>query len=234
MTPNNRLAALAVAAILLLASPAAFAAVATAASFDDKVDNASAIVLGRVIRTQSQFDATGRWIVTYSTFAVEKAFKGSAMGELTLVTPGGSVNGIHQATVGVPAFQQGDEHVVFVKDTKSGPTVLYFDQGTYDVTRDAKGDRIIAPVPSNVVTVDTQRGMAVAPADEPRTLKQFERAVGDSLRTSMERKQKMAATPSTPAQQRPTTLIDTLAQNKLLFALAMLGIALAAWQLWKR
>ncbi len=232
MTPNNRLAALAVAAVLLLVSPAALAAVGTAASFDDKVDNAAAIILGRVIRTQSRFDATGRWIVTYSTFAVEKAFKGNAAGELTLVTPGGSVGGVHQATVGVPAFQQGDEHVVFVKNTKSGPTVLYFDQGTYDVTTDEKGERIVAPVPSNVVTVDTQRGMAVAPADEPRTLRQFEQAVGASVRTAMERKQKMAAAPA--VRPRPATLIDTLAQNKLLFALAMLGIALAAWQFWKR
>jgi len=232
MTPNNRLAAIAVAAVLLLAPVAVHAAVATAASFDDKVDNAAAIILGKVVRTQSAFDATGRWIVTYSTFAVEKAYKGAAAGEMTLVTPGGTVNGIHQTTIGIPAFQPGDEHVVFVKNTKSGPTVLYFDQGTYDVSTDDKGERVIAPVPTNLVTVDEQRGMAVAPADEPRTLRQFERAVGDSLKSAELRRQKMEMAPAVKSQ--PVTLIDTLSRNKLLFALALLGLALAAWQLWKK
>src|SRR5438552_3276718 len=193
MTPNNRLAALALS--LLLAAPAAHAAIAAAASFDQKVDNAAAIILGKCVRTESKFDPSGRWILTYSTFAVEKAFKGAAAGEVTLVTPGGSVGGVHQSTVGITAFREGDEHVVFVKNTRLGPTVLYFDQGTYDVTTDGRGERVVAPVPTNVVTVDTQRGMAVAPADGPRTLQQFEDAVRESMRTAADRKQKMAAAP---------------------------------------
>src|SRR5262245_45622538 len=111
MTPNNRFTALA-AALALLVVPAAHAAVAAAASFDEKVENAAAIILGKCIRTESKFDPTHRWILTYSTFAVEKSFKGGAAGEVTLVTPGGSVGGLHQETVGVPAFEQGDEHVL--------------------------------------------------------------------------------------------------------------------------
>src|SRR5438874_2055938 len=193
MTPNNRLAALALA--LVLVTPAIHAAIAVAASFDDKVDNAAAIILGKCVRTESKFDPSGRWIVTYSTFSVEKSFKGDAAGEVTLVTPGGSVGNIHQSTVGVPAFREGDEQVVFVKNTRLGPTVLYFDQGTYDVSTDARGERVIAPVPTNLVTVDTQRGMAAAPADASRTLRQFEDAVRDSMRASAARKEKMAATP---------------------------------------
>src|SRR5262245_22997108 len=103
MTPNNRLAAIALSVVL--AAPAAHAAIAAAASFDQKVDNAAAIILGKCVRTESKFDPSGRWIVTYSTFAVEKTFKGGAAGEVTLVTPGGSVGGVHQSTVGVPAFR---------------------------------------------------------------------------------------------------------------------------------
>jgi hypothetical protein len=231
MTPNNRLAVVTV-ALVLLAVPAAHAAIATAASFDDKVDNAAAIILGKCVRTESRFDPSGRWIVTYSTFAVEKSFKGDTAGQVTLVTPGGSVGSIHQSTVGVPAFREGDEHVVFVKNTRLGPTVLYFDQGTYDVRTDARGERVIAPVPTNLVTIDTQRGMAVAPSDTPRTLRQFEDAVRDSMRDSVMRKEKMAATP--PVKPRPTSLVDTLGNNKMLVVLALLGLALAAWQLRRR
>src|SRR5882724_5002443 len=210
MTPNNRLTALA-AALVLLAVPAAHAAIAVAASFDDKVDNAAAIILGKCIRTESKYDPSGRWIVTYSTFAVEKSFKGDTAGEVTLVTPGGSVGNVHQSTVGVPAFREGDEHVVFVKNTRLGPTVLYFDQGTYDITTDAHGERVVAPVPTDLVTIDTQRGMAAAPADTPRTLRQFEDAVRDSLRASALRKEKMSAAP--PVKSRPTSLVDTLGEN---------------------
>jgi hypothetical protein len=230
MTPNNRFLSLALA--LALAAPAAHAALAAAASFDDKVDNAAAIILGKCIRTESRFDSTHRWIVTYSTFAVEKSFKGNPAAEITLITPGGTVGNLHQSSVGIPAFREGDEHVVFVKNTPVGPTVLYFDQGTYDVRSDERGERVVAPVPTNLVTVDTQRGMAVAPADEPRTLQQFETAVRDSMRTAAERKQKMAAAPQ--VKQPPASIVDTLAQNKLLVALALVGLALAAWQLWRR
>ena len=104
MSSNNRRTALA-AALVLLAVPAAHAAIAAAASFDEKVDNAAAIILGKCVRTQSKFDPSGRWIVTYSTFAIEKSFKGDTAGEVTLVTPGGSVGSVHESTVGVPAFQ---------------------------------------------------------------------------------------------------------------------------------
>ena len=231
MTPNNRLA-VATVALALLVVPAAHATIAAAASFDEKVDNAAAIILGKCIRTESKFDPSGRWIVTYSTFAVEKSFKGDTAGELTLVTPGGSVGGVHQSTVGIPAFREGDEHVVFVKNTKLGPTVLYFDQGAYDVRADERGEKVVAPVPTNLVTVDTQRGMAVAPADTPRTLRQFEDAVRESIRGAAARREKMAAAPS--VKPHPASLVDTLGDNKILVVLALLGIALAAWQLRRR
>jgi hypothetical protein len=233
MTPNNRFTALA-AALVFLAVPAAHAAIAVAASFDEKVDNAAAIILGRCVRNESKFDPSGRWILTYSTFAVEKSLKGAAAGELTLVTPGGTVGSLHQSTIGVPAFREGDEHVVFVKNTHLGPTVLYFDQGTYDVRKNEHGERIVAPAPSDLVTVDTQRGMAVtAPADEPRTIEQFEHAVRESMRTAGERKQKMSAT-QPMKQARPMSIVDSLGANKLLVALAMLGAVLAAWQFRRR
>ena len=232
MTPNNRCLPLIAAAVLLLTDPAAHAAVAAAASFDEKVDNAAAIILGKCVRSESRFDPSHRWIVTYSTFTVEKSMKGGTASVITLVMPGGSVGSVHQSTVGVPEFRQGDEHVLFVKNTRLGPTVLYFDQGTYDVRTDDRGERVIAPVPMNMVTIDTQRGMAVAAADEPRTLQEFERAVQESLRTASTRKERMSAVPE--SKRKPVSMVGALARNKLLVALALLGVALAWWQLRRR
>ncbi|MEA2342816.1 MAG: hypothetical protein QOF63_985, partial [Thermoanaerobaculia bacterium] len=166
MNPNNRLIALLALVTIALAVPAANAAVAQAATFDEKVDSAAAIFLGKCVKTEAKFDPTGRWIVTYATFNVEDTMKGNAAGQVTVVTPGGSVNGIHQETIGVPAFHEGDEHVIFLKNTRLGPTPLYFDQGTYNVASGEHGEKMIVPMPSNVMHIDTQRAMAVvAPTD---------------------------------------------------------------------
>jgi hypothetical protein len=231
MNPNNRVVALVALVLAALVVPAAHAAVAQAATFDEKVDNAAAIILGKCMKTEAKFDPTGRWIVTYATFNVEDTMKGNAAGQLTIVTPGGSVNGIHQETIGVPAFREGDEHVVFLKNTRLGPTPLYFDQGTYNVAAGEHGEKIIVPMPSNVMHIDTQRAMAVAPNDEPRTLDSFKRAVSDSMKGTPQRVQ-MSAMQSTAKPQKP--IWTTLAENKLLVMLALVGIAIAAWQVMRK
>jgi len=232
MIPNNRLIALLALITIALAVPAANAAVAQAATFDEKVDNAAAIFLGKCVKTEAKFDPTGRWIVTYATFNVEDTMKGNALGQVTVVTPGGSVNGIHQETIGVPAFHEGDEHVLFLKNTRLGPTPLYFDQGTYNVAAGEHGEKMIVPMPSNVMHIDTQRAMAVvAPTDEPRTLDSFKRAVSDSMKGTPQRMQMNAM----QAKAKPQKSIwSTVAENKLLVMLALAGIALAAWQLMRK
>jgi len=232
MNPNNRLIALVALVTIVIAAPAVQAAVAQAASFDDKVDHAAAIILGKVVRTESRFDPTGRWIVTYATFNVEQSMKGDAAGQVTVVTPGGSVNGIHQETIGIPVFREGDEHVVFLRNTRLGPSPLYFDQGTYNVTAGEHGEKMIVPMPSNVIHIDTQRAMAVAPADEPRTLDTFKRAVADSMRGTPKRMQMSAMADAKAKPQK--SMWSALAENKILVALALIGIVIASWQLMRR
>src|SRR6476620_5926017 len=100
MTTNNRtLFAVVLAAASTFVPVRAHATVAQAASFDEKVENAESIVLGRCVKTESRMDPSGRWIVTYSTFKVDQALKGQPASEVTVVTPGGEVNGIHQDTI---------------------------------------------------------------------------------------------------------------------------------------
>jgi hypothetical protein len=232
MNPNNRLIALLALVTMALAVPAANAAIAQAATFDEKVDNAAAIFLGKCVKTEAKFDPTGRWIVTYATFDVEDTMKGNAAGQLTVVTPGGSVNGIHQETIGVPAFHEGDEHVIFVKNTRLGPTPLYFDQGTYNVAANEHGEKIIVPMPSNVMHIDTQRAMAVAaPSDEPRSLTSFKQAVSESMKGTPRRVQMSAMQTKAKPQK---SIWTTVAENKLLVALAIVGLALAAWQVTRK
>jgi hypothetical protein len=231
MTSNNRILALAVTASLFAAAPAAKATLAVAAPFEDKVENAAAIVLGKCVKTESRLDPSGRWIVTYSTFQIEKTMKGSAAGQITIVTPGGTVGTTRQSTVGIPDFGEGDENVLFVKNTPAGPTVLYFDQGTYEVTTDDRGEKIVAPVRSALVRIDSQRGVAV-PAEAPKTLRAFEGSVSDAI---SERRQRRMRYEMVEAQRlKQASFTGTLLRYKWFVGIALLGAAIATWQLMRR
>jgi hypothetical protein len=229
MSSNNLIRALAATAVIL-AVPAAHASMAVAATFDDKVDHAASIILGKCLRQEARFDPSGRWIVTYTTFAVERTMKGNPMPEMTIVTPGGEVGGVHQSTIGIPVFHPGAEHVLFVKNSGLGPTVLYFDQGAYDVTTDEHGEKIVTPVPSNLVKIDMQRGMALAPADTPKTLPLFERQVGDTLRNLRDEKMRMGMT-AAERMRKEASLWSVVKGNKWTILLAFAGIAFATWRL---
>lgn len=232
MTPNNRLTALALTVALGgMATPVARASLATAAPFEEKVDNAAAIIMGRCVRNQARWDPSGRWILTYSTFTVENTIKGAPAQEVTVVVPGGSVGGVHQSSVGLPAFSEGSENVLFIRNTRSGPTVLYFDQGAYAVTTNERGEKVIAPVASGAVHVDAQRGVAV-PAEAPRTLQEFKQDVDRAVRSAAERRQKMEMIRARQAQG--PTLSTMIIDNKLILAGLALGLALAAWQFFRR
>jgi hypothetical protein len=215
------------AALALLAVPAQ-ATISRAMSFDEKVENANAIILGKVVSQRSQWDESRRWILTYSTFEVEKSFKGAQAGQMTIVTPGGRVGDLYQDTVGIPKFQDGNEHVLFVRDSQAGPTVLYFEQGAYEVVK-VRGERFVRPAVSAAVLIDTQRGMAVTP-EGMRSLREFESTVRDTVRKREAMRMEMVK----HKQQKEASLLNVLYRNRTLVVLALIGALLATWQLVKR
>ena len=228
MSPNKLLIASAVATLLSAAT--ARATLVRNVTFDDKVANADSIVLGHCTATKTLWDPQHRWIITYATFQVDESIKGVPAREMTVVTPGGSVDGVHQSSVGITPFEKGDERVLFVKPTPLGPTVLYFDQGTYSVSKDATGERVITPIASEAVHMDSQAGKVV-PLEQPRTLRDF---IGD-VRASQRRIEAMNAAAmvkaATEQAQQPTSPFQ---KYWLYFVLAGLGIALAAVQIFKK
>ncbi|HEV8659853.1 MAG TPA: hypothetical protein VGS96_14695 [Thermoanaerobaculia bacterium] len=227
MTANNRSIALGALVAFALLAPRAEATLMKSATFDEKVENAAAIVLGTAVKKETRWDASHRWILTYTTFRIEKSYKGlPAQQEITIVTPGGQVGDLHQDTPGVPEFAVGSDNVLFIRNSSQGPTVLFFDQGAYDVDK----NRLVKPVASDAVTIDTQRGMAV-PAEEPRTLQQFERDVRDAEQRGAI-KNRMEMIKRQP--QEPPSLWSTIVRNKFLIALAIAGVALATWQYLRR
>jgi hypothetical protein len=227
MAPKSRLLALAFSAALTVV-PRAEATLARAMKFDDKVENAASIIVGKCVASRSQWDAEHRWILTYSTFQVEDSMKGRGASEITIVTPGGEVGGLHQDTIGVPSFRVGDENVVFTKDTSLGPTVLYFDQGAYDVGPGDRDSRVVTPRPTGAVLVDTQRGTAYEP-EHARTLGEFKREVRDSIERTRAQKMELIR-----GRKQPQSIASVPLHYKLLIALAVIGATIATVQLLRR
>jgi hypothetical protein len=228
MATNNQRTALAFAAVLALTPITAEATISRAVKFDEKVDRAASIIVGRLVSQESNWDANRQRILTYSKFQVEKTLKGSAAKEITIVTPGGTVGDIAQDYVGVPRFRTGDENVVFVRNTTLGPTVLYFDQGAYRVDKDGE-ERIVTPLVSSAVLVDVQNGMAVTP-ESPRLLRDFEGSVRESINRRETNRMRMIE----QKKREEATLWSQVKRNKVLVIVALLGALLATWQLVKR
>jgi hypothetical protein len=208
------------------------ASIARAIPFDQKVADADSIVLGRCVGTRAEWDPSHRWIITYSTFQVEKTLKGNPAQQLTVATPGGHVGEVYQDSIGVPKFAEGQEHVVFVTHGKVGSSVLYFDQGAYAVDREG-GEAKVKGVMTNAVYVDTQTGKAVAPDSALRTLPEFEAAVRNAKLHPFYSQNGLAPKPVKPATQS-TSLKELIMGHKLLLAIVAIGLALASWQLWRR
>jgi len=220
--------ALALAALLLLAPVAADATIAQAVKFDDKVENAAAIIVGTCVAQRSQWDPARNWILTYSTFRIERTLKGVPAEAITIVTPGGTVDGITQEIIGVPRFREGEEHVLFIRHSQAGPTVLYLEQGAYRIVEE-RGERVVQPAVSSAVLVDTGRGTAVSP--EPRrSLRELE----DSVRETIRRREAMRMEMIERRKEEQASLRNQIRRNRELVALALIGALLATWQLAKR
>jgi hypothetical protein len=212
------------------------ASTARSIPFDQKVEEAEAIVVGKVLSSQSRYDASGRWIVTETTFAVEKALKGHSSPHVTVITPGGSVDGIHQVTIGVPEFRPGDERVVFVRRQRDGTAgVLYFEQGAYTVSGDGSR-RVVEPASSDLVLLDPQTGRAISQSEPARSLADFERLVERTQR-DVQRRQIFATQPDDEAARpadRLAELRELLEENRLILVLILIGFALALIPLFRR
>jgi hypothetical protein len=228
MTPQTQLRTLALAAVMTLIPLRAEATLAEAKSFDEKVEQAASIVVGRCVAKESRWDNARRWILTYNQFEVEKNLKGLPSNRITIVTPGGTVDNVQQDTVGVPKFNVGDEHVLFVRNTQAGPTVLYFEQGAYRVLREGN-ERVVMPQSAGAVLIDTQAGKAVS-AEQVRSLREFEGRVKDTLK----RRDAIRMDMIDKKHKAETSIMAALQRNKALVLLALIGAVLATWQLVRR
>ncbi len=151
-----RLPAALCALIALLAAPSAPAATLVYLPFEEQVDRAEVVAVGRVAGKESRWDDNRTVILTRVRFTVEEAVKGEPGAELAISVLGGTVGEISQSVQGVPEFVDGRRYVLFLERLPQGGEfrVLGLSQGSYPVATDRQGSSRVGP--SLAAAGDTQ------------------------------------------------------------------------------
>lgn len=172
-----RLIAILFSTVGMVAVPArAFATVLLPADFATVVTESQSIVHGRVIDVRSTAAGDRRTIETLVTVAVVESFKGAAAASVTFRTPGGQVGRYRRVMVGVPAFEAGDEVILFLHGRPPLlPTLFGLSQGVYRIARTADGRRIVTPPPVMARGVGAERVVRGDPARTPLAVDEFAR-----------------------------------------------------------
>jgi len=85
--------------------------------------------------------ADGKRIFTEIAFEVEEEFRGSGPRHFTIVQPGGRFGRVAQKAWGYPAFSAGEQLVLFLSGTPSGPQLVGLSQGVF-VWQDGQRQRL--------------------------------------------------------------------------------------------
>lgn len=138
--------------LLVIATLVAAAAVPLSATtvipptFEQLVDQAEVIFQGTVTKTDSQWIGEGdqRRIVTYVTFHVKDALKGSPGKNFTMRQLGGTVDGETMMIDDAPVFNVGDEDILFVENNGSQVVPLVgIMHGRFHVRKDDAGRELV-------------------------------------------------------------------------------------------
>lgn len=169
---------LATAAMTALAGPAG-ASTFLALSQAELVEQAEAVVQGRIVEVQSFWNSEHTAILTEAVLEVEDTVVGSAPAYVNLRTFGGQVGNYRIVAHGFPTFQLGERMVLFLEPEADGAQrVLGYQQGQYRI-RDERGIETAVP------TFDTgarilRRDGSEAPAPRPMPLAQFKQQLRDT------------------------------------------------------
>lgn len=129
--------------------PLARATTAVSMSLDQLTQASSDIVQAHVVNQESRWNATHTQIVTVTTWAVSRAFKGHAPSTLEVQQLGGAIGNLRVYVPGAPDFQPQSDYVLFLEPATGTSTyrLVGMSQGAYRVYQDATThqDRVILP-----------------------------------------------------------------------------------------
>jgi len=131
-------------AIAWLGISVGYATTVVAPTFDEMVDRADLVFVGKVARSRADWRTVGknRVIFTQVEFENEETLKGKAGALLTLQFLGGTVGGVTLQVADVPGFVAGDRVLLFVEGNgvQFCPLVGVF-HGKFGVRKDERSGR---------------------------------------------------------------------------------------------
>jgi hypothetical protein len=106
-------------------------------TLENLVQKSPKILIGRCLSTESRWNAKKTLIFTYSNFAVNENLKGQPADVVTVVTIGGTVDGITQQVAGMPLFIANQEALLFLEPSAKGNwQTLALSLGHFKIVRD--------------------------------------------------------------------------------------------------
>src|SRR5207302_6919520 len=102
-------------------------------TLDDMVKKAHAIVHGRVRSSSAHWSPDHRLILTTTIIDIHETIKGQAARTIELTTIGGKVGDLTLVAAGMPAFEAGEDAVLFVENVGAFKTVVGLSQGKFSV-----------------------------------------------------------------------------------------------------
>ncbi|HSC28258.1 MAG TPA: hypothetical protein VLD67_13350 [Vicinamibacterales bacterium] len=159
----------------LLLAPTLGATVLVPAPFDEVVAGSEIIAHVRVVDVRPEWADGRKRIDSVVTVQVLSYLKGGTRPTLAFKVPGGQIGRYRSLMVGAPAFQRGEEVVLFlVAQGTAMPYVFGLNQGVFRVRQDpASLRRVVVPPPrvaSGAGPASVRRG---SPARRPIALEAF-------------------------------------------------------------
>src|SRR2546428_9292987 len=144
----NKLRSLAVIACLIAPAGLLHATTVIPPTFDELVSRADVIFQGSVTDVRSQWIGEGaqRHIVTYVSFKVEEAIKGTPGSSYTIRMLGGTVDGQTMEVTDSPKFKLGDRDILFVEHNgEQFIPLVGIMHGRFRIQRDPPSGREMVP-----------------------------------------------------------------------------------------
>ena len=120
--------------LLILISTHAQATLVQRLTLDEMIQKAQTIVQGRVRSVNTHWSDNGKLILTSYTIDVEDAIKGQPGKTMEITLVGGKIGNLILYAAGMPAFDAGDQTVLFVEKSGAGiSTIVGLSQGKFDI-----------------------------------------------------------------------------------------------------
>ena len=112
-------------------------------SLEQMVRGSHRIMLGRCVSQETYWNKTRTRIYTATRFAVTEDLKGESRGAATVVTVGGTMDGLTQVVSGTPRFRENEEVLLFLEAGRSSHWILMgLSQGMFRIATDRRGMKV--------------------------------------------------------------------------------------------